>query len=232
MFYIVLAIIVAAALFLIFRDDHDRSYTKADKPSRKADTRPPHQPQSAKSQAPKPSPAQPPVPNPGPTPPNPLAQAQAPRQIIKPAPVPEQVPEDWEPDPEDWEDGLKLGFLENLDYYEDLAEDCETFDIAGLRYHCNFRDCGPIVGIVQPEPDNPHDPKAQAIISSDGKLLGYIPRTQQKWYEDFNPHNVVCPFVGEIELDSSTSSLIGEIKVIIPTSLEYVVQEIEYGKEG
>ena len=52
-------------------------------------------------------------------------------------------------------------------------------------------------------------------------------RTQLDWYEDFNEQNVVCPFVGEIELDRSTARLIAEIKVIIPTSQEYVEEEIE-----
>ena len=60
----------------------------------------------------------------------------------------------------------------------------------------------------------------------DGKLLGYIPRTQLDWYEDFNEQNVPCPFVGEIEVDGR-GWLIAEIKVIIPTSREYVKIEIE-----
>ena len=90
-----------------------------------------------------------------------------------------------------------------------------------------MHDCGKIVGYVKPDPSNVHDARAQAVIRSDGKLLGYIPRTQLDWYEDFNEQNVVCPFVGEIELDRSTARLIAEIKVIIPTSQEYVEEEIE-----
>ena len=58
------------------------------------------------------------------------------------------------------------------------------------------------------------------------QLLGYIPRTQLDWYEDFNEDNVPCPFVGEIELDRSSARLIAEIKVIIPSSREFVEQEI------
>ena len=87
-------------------------------------------------------------------------------------------------------------------------------------------DCGKIVGIVRPEPSNVHDPRAQAVYRNDGKLLGYIPRTQLDWYEDFNEQNVPCPFVGEIEVDGR-GWLIAEIKVIIPTSREYVKIEIE-----
>ena len=141
----------------------------------------------------------------------------------------QEQPEAEEPDEEDWEDEeeMDLSFLDTLDYYEDLEENTETFDITGLRYYCTVHDCGKIVGYVKPEPSNVHDARAQAVIRSDGKLLGYIPRTQLDWYEDFNEQNVVCPFVGEIELERSTARLIAEIKVIIPTSQEYVEEEIE-----
>ena len=136
--------------------------------------------------------------------------------------VDEQYPED-----EDDDEEMDLSFLDTLDYYEDLEENTETFDITGLRYYCTVRDCGKNVGYVKPEPSNVHDARAQAVIRSDGKLLGYIPRTQLDWYEDFNEQNVVCPFVGEIELDRSTARLIAEIKVIIPVSQDYVEGEIE-----
>ena len=126
----------------------------------------------------------------------------------------------------DEEEGLDLSFLDNIDYSDDLEENTETFDITGLRYHCTVHDCGKIVGIVKPEPSNVHDPRAQAVYRNDGKLLGYIPRTQLDWYEDFNEENVPCPFVGEIEVDGR-GWLIAEIKVIIPNSREYVEEEIE-----
>ena len=124
------------------------------------------------------------------------------------------------------EEEIDLSFLDNIDYSDDLEENTETFDITGLRYHCTVHDCGKIVGIVKPEPSNVHDPRAQAVYRNDGKLLGYIPRTQLDWYEDFNEENVPCPFVGEIEVDGR-GWLIAEIKVIIPSSREYVKVEIE-----
>lgn len=133
-----------------------------------------------------------------------------------------------EPEEKDWEDDseIDLSFLDTLDYSEDLEENTETFDITGLRYYCTVHDCGKIVGVVKPEPSNAHDVRAQAVIRSDGKLLGYIPKTQLDWYEDFNEEDVVCPFVGEIELDGS-GWIQAEIKVIIPSSIEYVRDEIE-----
>ena len=133
--------------------------------------------------------------------------------------VDEQFPDD--------DEELDLSFLDNIDYSDDLEENTETFDITGLRYHCTVHDCGKIVGIVKPEPSNVHDPRAQAVYRNDGKLLGYIPRTQLDWYEDFNEENVPCPFVGKIELDRSSARLIAEIKVIIPSSREYVEEEIK-----
>ena len=57
-------------------------------------------------------------------------------------------------------------FLDTLDYYEDLEENTETFDITGLRYYCTVHDCGKIVGYVKPEPSNAHDARAQASASA------------------------------------------------------------------
>lgn len=132
----------------------------------------------------------------------------------------QEQPEAEEPSEED------LSFLDNLDYYEDLEENTETFDITGLRYYCTVHDCGKVVGVVKPEPSNVHDSRAQAVIRSDGKMLGYIPKTQLDWYEDFNEEDVVCPFVGEIEIDGR-GWMQAEIKVIIPSSIEFVRYEIE-----
>ena len=207
MFYAILGIVVVVALILIFRDDHDTSYNRNEKKAQRQSERARQQSAYSKKET-----------------------SSQPKAETKTGPKVEQ-PEDEEPDEEDWEDEeeMDLSFLDTLDYYEDLEENTETFDITGLRYHCTVKDCGKIVGVVKPEPSNVHDNRAQAVIRSDGKLLGYIPRTQLDWYEDFNEQNVVCPFVGEIELDRSTARLIAEIKVIIPVSQEYVEEEIEDG---
>lgn len=157
---------------------------------------------------------------------NPRATTASPTP--RPNPLKTEIEKEEVEDPlEEDEEEVDLSFLDKIDYYEDLEENTETFDITGLRYYCTVHDCGKIVGIVKPEPSNTHDPRAQAVIRNDGKLLGYIPRTQQDWYEDFNEQNVVCPFVGEIELDRSNASMIAEIKVIIPSSREFVEEQIE-----
>lgn len=202
MFYAILGIVVVVALFLIFRDDHDTSYNRNEKKAQR-------QSEAAIDKA--------------------MREAGQKPYWTSSTDVDEQEqPEAEEPDEEDWEEDeeMDLSFLDTLDYYEDLEENSETFDITGLRYHCTVHDCGKIVGYVKPEPSNVHDARAQAVIRSDGKLLGYIPRTQLDWYEDFNEQNVPCPFVGEIELDRGSARLIAEIKVIIPTSKEFVENEI------
>ena len=275
MFYAILGIVVAVALFLIFRDDHDSSYNRNEKKSQKQSEGARRQSTYSKKET-----SQPKAGTKSGFPQDgtghkaefqgeakkvfgmigsiieemkkeaaePLQDIQKGMQGVaaiykamkeagqKPywtnsADVDEQEqPEAAEPSEEDWEDEeeMDLSFLDNIDYSDDLEENTETFDITGLRYHCTVHDCGKIVGIVRPEPSNVHDPRAQAVYRNDGKLLGYIPRTQLDWYEDFNEQNVPCPFVGEIEVDGR-GWLAAEIKVIIPTSQEFVEEEIEDG---
>ena len=280
MFYAILAIVVVVALFLIFRDDHDKSYNRNEKKAQRQSEGAKKQSSYTKKVTSQTKFETQSRPKAGPKVEQPKAEFQSEakkvigmigsiiEEVKKEAAEPlqdiqkgvqgvmdeakaaidkamkeagqkpywtsstdvdeQEQPEAEEPDEEDWEDDeMDLSFLDTLDYYEDLEENIETFDITGLRYYCTVHDCGKIVGYVKPDPSNVHDARAQAVIRSDGKLLGYIPRTQLDWYEDFNEQNVVCPFVGEIELDRSTARLIAEIKVIIPTSQEYVEEEIE-----
>jgi hypothetical protein len=203
MIYAIIIIATVVALFLIFRDDHNSDYNKSEKGYRKSSGT-----TSSSTTTPRPNPLK--------------SEIEKAIKEAKSTWAPAQ-----EEEPEEEEEEFDLSFLDKIGYYEDLEENTETFDISGLRYYCTVHDCGKIVGIVKPEPSNTHDPRAQAVIRSDGKLLGYIPRTQQDWYEDFNEQNVVCPFVGEIELDRSNASLIAEIKVIIPSSREYAREQIE-----
>lgn len=253
LFYAILGIVVLVALFLIFRDDHDKSYNRSEKKaqrqsdnvkksavySKKEYSRPKAEP---KAQA---KPAGPSIKD------QLLGEIRdAMLEVTKAADNPKGIVGQFISETKnaidstikevqealntstaqtevDVQEEVDLSFLGNLEYDEDLEENTETFDITGLRYHCTVHDCGKIVGIVRPEPSNVHDNRAQAVIRNDGKLLGYIPRTQLDWYEDFNENNVTCPFVGEIELDRSRAALIAEIKVILPSSEEFVREEIE-----
>ena len=127
------------------------------------------------------------------------------------------------------EEELDLSFLDTLDYYEFLDENTETFDIDEVQDFCNLYDAGTIVGVVKPETWSliPR-PGAKAIFDHEGGRLGFIPSTQLKWFNEFNQQEVVCPFVGRIDIDEN-GGLVGEIKAIIPTSREFVEKEIREG---
>ena len=116
-------------------------------------------------------------------------------------------------------------FLSGLTYDKNLESDSMETTISGLRYHCTYDDLGTIRGYIKPEPSNQHDPRARAIIRHDGKLLGYLPRTDIDLYEDFNPENKVCPFTGKISFNAK-GWLVAKIKTTLPKSMEAVLDEI------
>ena len=264
MFYAILGIVVAVALFLIFRDDHDSSYNRNEKKSQRQSEGARRQSSYSKKETSQPKAGTKSGFSQDSTGHKAEFEGEAKKVIGMIGSIIEEVKKEaaeplqdihkgvqgvmeeakaaidkamkeagqkpyWTNSSDVDEEEIDLSFLDNIDYSDDLEENTETFDITGLRYHCTVHDCGKIVGIVKPEPSNVHDPRAQAVYRNDGKLLGYIPRTQLDWYEDFNEQNVPCPFVGEIELDRSTARLVAEIKVIIPTSQEFVEEEIEAG---
>ena len=208
MFYIILGIIVLLALFLIFRDDRDGSYNRSEKGPRKVS----YQKEKVSS---------------------PSVKQQILEQIedaLNEARKGFETPPKEAVEQEPFSDEeLDLSFLDDIEYSDELEENTETFNVAGLPYYCTVYDCGKTVGVVVPEPSNVHDSRAQAVIRNDGKRLGYIPRNQLDWYEDLNKNNVPCPFVGEIGLHRSTTRLYARIKVILPSSREVVEEEIGEG---
>lgn len=195
-------IFTAIALFLILRDDHDRSYSGEGYAKDPKKTPAGKQPLPAQDGRP------------------------AARTNIQPEPKPspKAIHEEpvTKPDPE----SIPTFFLDTLDYDEDLDENSETFSVTGLRYYCTDDDLGLIFGTVCPEPSNVHDYRAQAVKLPDGRTLGYIPRSELDDYEDFNEDNVVCPFIGELYKDEK-GWFQAEILVVIPASREYVQEEFE-----
>ena len=189
-FYIILAALVAAALVLIFRDDHDRSYSRKEK-SREA--RPAAEPQKG--------------PAPAATQVAPAVQAPPQRKYYT------------------RKTKLSWTYLYGLEYDDSLDEDAMDSEIAGLNHYVSEEDFGPVNGIVRPEPDNPKDPRAQVVIRSDGKKLGYIPRTELDDYEDFNEDNLVCPFSGEIIM-SEEGFFSSYIHIALPVSRDFVKEEL------
>ena len=123
------------------------------------------------------------------------------------------------------EKGLSWSYLYYLDYYSDLRADLMETEVTGMRYYCSLADVGLVNGTVSPEPNNPHDPRAQVVIRADGKKLGYIPRTALRGYEEFNPRNLVCPFVGRVSVDRQ-GYMKADIMVALPVSRDWVKKQL------
>ena len=144
-----------------------------------------------------------------------------------PKPTPEQAPAP-EPEPEPAPKprrALSWTYLDNLEYDEFLPEETMETEVTGMRYYCTLADVGPVNGIIQPEPTNPYDSRAQVVIRADGKKLGYIPRYALNEYENFNENNLVCPFAGMVSVDKK-GYMLAFILVTLPVSPEFVKQEL------
>lgn len=98
--------------------------------------------------------------------------------------------------------------------------------IAGVNHHASYRDIGAFVGVVFPETENSYDKNAMAISNMNGKLLGYIPKSQQRDYFYFS-QNRPYPCVGYIfpTDPGSDFDLCGRVKVIEPCNSDYVHRE-------
>ena len=115
--------------------------------------------------------------------------------------------------------------MNTLEYDDNLSCDMLETEITGMRYYCSLADLGPVNGIVKPEPENPHDPQAHVVLRSDGKKLGYIPRTALDDYKVFNEDDLVCPFAGRVKI-TYQGYIWADILVALPESLEFVKEEL------
>ena len=195
MHYILVVFLVIIGLVILLSNDHDRSYDKKERRM----TLPPEVPKPKPQPQPKPEPA--------------------------PKPQPQPQPKPKEPPKEEPQRTLTWTYLYGLDYDGSLPEETMETEVTGMRYYCSLADVGPVNGIIRPEPDNPHDPRAQVVIRADGKQLGYIPRYALDEYENFNDHNVVCPFAGTVSVDNK-GYMMAFILVTLPVSREFVKEEL------
>lgn len=92
--------------------------------------------------------------------------------------------------------------------------------IAGVNYHNNK--VGGFLGVVAPEPNNPHDPNAIAIYNQrNAQLVGYIAKSEQNDFRAWsNGHNCTC--VGYIKKGDGEYPLMGRIHVIYPYNEDFV----------
>lgn len=209
MFYIIFFAVILFALYVIL---HDRG--EGDGKSRRSQRRIDYRPEQPGPVPQTPKPQTPASPAPKPLEPAPVIKPVAPRPAVPPVHNRNVA-----------ERPLSWTFLNTLDYDEDIDGDTFETEITGMRYYCSLADLGPVNGIVKPEPENQHDPRAHVVLRADGKKLGYIPRSALDDFEDFNEDDLVCPFAGRVKI-THQGYIWADILVALPESLEYVMEEL------
>lgn len=216
MFYVIYIAVIVFALYLIFHDRPEGEGQRR-KPQARVSWRPeaPQAPTRPQPQAPQ----------------RPEPQAQ--QQVAQPRPARPARPLAPTVDPfaTGRERSLSWGYLSSLEYDEGcgwgVGPDMDTMhtEITGMRYHCTLADVGPVNGYVKPEPENPHNPEAQVVVRSDGKVLGYIPKVALPEYANFNRRGMTCPFAGYVKV-SRQGYMWADILVALPVSREFVESEL------
>lgn len=84
--------------------------------------------------------------------------------------------------------------------------------IAGVQYHNSTQDIGGFLGYVCPEPTNQYDKNAIAVYRNDKKLIGYIPKDEQKSFREWSDKDFL-PCIGFIKAGDD-APLYGKVKVI------------------
>ena len=192
----IILILVAVALFLIFHDDHDDSYTRGDKkPGRQTG------PESVYQKSVKPM-RTPDPPKSAPAPPRPTP-VMAPRTIVPKEKV------------------LDYHFLDRIDYDPTLPERTMSSFIAGLQQNCTERDLGGLVGFIFMDPVT----GAMEVHRPDNRLLGYLPMKDRAAFLAFNPSRTVCPFAGHVAL-SVTGKYYADIRIVLPSSRDFVEESL------
>ena len=87
--------------------------------------------------------------------------------------------------------------------------------LAGIRYQCTKDDIGVVVFAVKPEKDNPYDQQAMAVIRDDGKMLGYIEKSELKTYNEWS-RGEVCMGIGQINYYEERNKLWGNLIIFGP----------------
>lgn len=82
--------------------------------------------------------------------------------------------------------------------------------IAGVAHHNKSE--GAFIGVVTNDPDNEYDKKAIAIYRNDGKLIGYIPRNEQRDFRKWSDRDPL-PCVGYVRYGDYVD-MYGSVKVI------------------
>ena len=227
------------ALFLIFHDDHDRSYARNEPKSGRENGRKSVYQKSVtpKRNAPAaPNPARMPDPRTTPTP------VMGPRTIVpeekqsRPGNLDQRF-KPGEPQPKyasapsrqagnqahasafayGTEKVLDFSYLDRMDYDADLPERTMSSFIAGLQGYYAKEDLGGIVGYVSIDPVT----GAMEVHADDDGIMGFLPMKDRAAFQAFNPGHVPCPFAGHIGI-STTGRYYADIRIVLPSSRSFV----------
>ena len=234
----VILIFVAIALFLIFRDDHDDSYTKGDRKTTRDSGQKSVYRKSVEDRRHAAAPKQAPVLNPGSSAPRyapPAGKQDRPKKLderYKPAPAEPRYASARPAAPrndartsrfiyEEDEKVLDFHFLDRIDYDQNLPERTMSSFIAGIQGYCTEKDLGGLVGYVQKDPVT----GTLDICDPDDRLLGYIPMKDHAAFHAFNPTLVICPFAGHVDI-SMTGKLYADIRIVLPSTRDFVEESL------
>ena len=235
----IILILFAVALFLIFHDDHDRSYTRNEPKSGRENGRKSIYQKSAAPRrnapaSPRPAPTQTQTPPPAP--------AMGPRTVVpeekqyRPRKLDERFKPD-EPQPKyasapprmtknevhssafayGAEKALDFSYLDDIDYNADLPEKTMSSFIAGLQGYCTRENLGGVLGYIMVDPVT----GALEVHDTGDGLMGYLPMKDRAAHHTFNPDRVLCPFAGHIGL-STTGRYYADIRIVLPSSRPFV----------
>ena len=236
----IILILFAVALFLIFHDDHDDSYTKGDRKTGRDSGQKSVYRKSVEnrrhtaSSAPRPAP----VLNPGGSAPRnapPAGKYDRPKKLderYKPAPTEPRYASARPAAPqndartsdfiyEEDEKVLDFHFLDRIDYDGNLPERTMSSFIAGVQSHCTEKDLGGVVGYVAMD----RKTGAMEVHAGDDRLLGFLPMKDRAAFLAFNPTLVVWPFAGHIAL-SVTGSFYADVRIVLPSTRDFVEESL------
>ena len=218
----IILILVAVALFLILRDDHDDSYTRSEGKAARNSQRSSYQKSvRTRHEAPRPQ---------TPQQQGQAAQAQAQRAAaFADARAAAQNAQNAQsarnaqnaPYGQPARKPLDFHFLDRMDYDITLPEQTMSSFIAGVQGYCTKEDLGGLVGYVMVDRAS----GAIEVHAGDGRLMGYLPMKDRAAYLAFNPGQIPCPFAGHIGI-STTGRCYADIRIVLPSTRDFVEESL------
>ena len=195
----IILVLFAVALFLIFHDDHDDSYTRREKaPGRQNEPKSTYQKSTRRPAAVLDSRTV-----------VPKEKEYRPRNDARAAGFAYE------------KKVLDFHFLDRIDYDPNLPERTMSSFIAGIQGHCSERDLGGLVGYVTVD----RNTGGMEVHDQDGRLMGYLPMKDRAAFYTFNPQLVVCPFAGHVAF-SVTGKLYADIRIVLPSTRDFVEESL------